>query len=70
MFSVLASLADGRTVTYESAINVVGAAPIVDRSARQIALAALIVASVGALVAIAGGLLALWLCGLRPRTVG
>jgi uncharacterized protein YcnI len=69
MFSVLASLADGRTVTYESAINVVGAAPIVDTSARKIALAALIVASVGALVAIAGGLLALWLW-LRPRPAG
>jgi uncharacterized protein YcnI len=66
MFSVLASLADGRTVTYESGVDVVRPAPIVDRTARQIATAALIVASVAAVVAIAGGLLALWLW-LRPR---
>jgi len=68
LFSVLSSLADGRTVTYPATVNVVRAAPTVDRTARQIATAALIVASVAGIVALAGGLLALWLW-LRPRSM-
>jgi len=68
MFSVLASLANGRTTSTALSYVTVRPAPIVDRTARQIATVALIVASVAAVVAMAGGLLALWLW-LRPRPV-
>jgi hypothetical protein len=66
MFSILASKANGSTATYQAQVNVVEAQPTRDNSARLIATIALVVASVAALVALAGGILALWLW-LRPR---
>ncbi len=66
VFSILASNANGGTATYQEEVKVVAAQPTRDRTARLTATIALIVASVAALVALAGGMLALWLW-LRPR---
>jgi uncharacterized protein YcnI len=66
VFSILTSKANGGTATYQDEVRVVTAQPTRDKTARLTATLALIVASVAALVGLAGGLLALWLW-LRPR---
>jgi uncharacterized protein YcnI len=66
VFSILASKADGTTATWPATINVVPAQPTRDSSARLTALIALVVASVAVVLALAGGILSLWLW-LRPR---
>jgi uncharacterized protein YcnI len=68
LFSVLASTVKGGTDTWQARVDVVRAPPIRDGRARVTATVALILAAVAALVALAGGLLALWLW-LRPRPV-
>ncbi len=66
VFSILASRANGGTSTWQTTVFVVPAQPTRDSSARLTATIALIVASVATLLALAGGILALWLW-LRPR---
>jgi uncharacterized protein YcnI len=66
LFSVLASTVKGGTQTWQARVDVVPAPPIRDDRARLTAMIALIVAAVAALVALCGGILALWLW-LRPR---
>lgn len=66
IFTVLASLANGSTETWQATANVVPPPPTRDTDARLIATIALIVASVAAVIALAGGILALWLW-MRPR---
>ena len=66
LFSILTSTAKGETLTHQVSVDVVRAPPVRDARARSIATIALIVASVAAIVALAGGILALWLW-LRPR---
>jgi hypothetical protein len=56
----------GGTDTWQATVSVVPAQPTRDRSARLTATIALIVASIAALLALAGGILALYLW-LRPR---
>jgi hypothetical protein len=65
VFTILASKANGSTTTYESRVDVVAAQPTRDKTARLTATIALIVAAAALLVALAGGILALWLW-LRP----
>jgi len=66
VFPVLASLADGRTLTYRVWLTVAKAPAPRDEGARTLATAALIVAAVAVLLALGSSLLALWLW-LRPR---
>jgi uncharacterized protein YcnI len=66
VFSILASRMKGGTDTWQATVSVVPAQPTRDRSARLTATIALIVASIAALLALAGGILALYLW-LRPR---
>jgi uncharacterized protein YcnI len=66
IFSVLASRANGSTATWQATARVVPAQPPQDKDARRIATIALIVAAVAVVLALAGGVLALWLW-LRPR---
>ena len=66
VFTVLASMANGSTATWQTTTNVVPAQPTRDTNARLIATIALIVAGVAVVLALAGGILALWLW-LRPR---
>jgi uncharacterized protein YcnI len=66
VFSILASKADGSTATWQATVNVILAQPTRDARARLTATIALIVASIAALLALAGGILALYLW-LRPR---
>jgi uncharacterized protein YcnI len=68
MFSVLASHADGSTATYQASVDVVPPQPTRDDGARLTATVALIIASVAGLLALGGGMLALWLW-LRPRPI-
>jgi hypothetical protein len=67
VFPVLASYANGRTLTSQVWLRVEPAPPPRDEGARTLATAALIVAAVAVLLALGGGLLALWLW-LRPRS--
>jgi uncharacterized protein YcnI len=66
LFSILASKASGSTATWQASVNVFPAQPTRDKGARLTATIALIVASIATLLALAGGILALWLW-LRPR---
>ncbi len=66
IFPVLASLSDGRTITHEVTLTVDWPASPRDDGARTLATAALIVAAVATLLALAAGLLAVWLW-LRRR---
>jgi uncharacterized protein YcnI len=66
MFSILTSKVTGSTDTYQATVSVVPAQPTRDDGARLTATIALILAAVAVLLALAGGLLALWLW-LRPR---
>lgn len=66
VFTVLVSLANGRTVTYQPTVDVAKAPAPRDEGARTLAEAALIIAAVAVLLALGGGFLALWLW-LRPR---
>jgi uncharacterized protein YcnI len=66
MFSILASKVSGATDTYHATVSVVRAQPTRDEDARLTATIALIVAGVATLLALAGGILSLWLL-LRPR---
>jgi len=66
VFPVLASLANGRTLTYRVWLTVARPPAPRDEGARTLATAALIVAAVAVLLALGSGLLALWLW-LRPR---
>jgi uncharacterized protein YcnI len=66
LFSVLASSVGGATKTWQVRVDVVRAPPVRDERARLTATIALIVAAVAALLALGGGILALWLW-LRPR---
>jgi uncharacterized protein YcnI len=66
LFSVLASTVKGGTQTWQARVDVVPAPPVHDDRARVTATIALIVAAVAALLALSGGILALWLW-LRPR---
>jgi hypothetical protein len=66
VFPVLASYANGRTLTYQVSLRVEPPPGPRDEGARTLATAALIVAAVAVLLALGGGLLAFWLW-LRPR---
>ncbi|MGZ4389284.1 MAG: DUF1775 domain-containing protein [Gaiellaceae bacterium] len=66
VFSVLVSLTNGRTVTYQPTVDVAKAPAPRDEGARTLAEAALILAAVAVLLGLGGGFLALWLW-LRPR---
>ena len=66
VFSVLASQANGQTMSYQTSLTVASAPATRDHAARTLATAALIVASIAALLALGGSFLALWLW-LRPR---
>jgi uncharacterized protein YcnI len=66
VFSVLASQANGQTITYQTSLTVASEPAPRDHGARTLATAALIVASIAALLALGGSFLALWLW-LRPR---
>jgi uncharacterized protein YcnI len=66
VFSILASKTTGATATWQSAVDVVPAQPTRDSTARLTATIAIVVASVAVVLALAGGILSLWLW-LRPR---
>jgi hypothetical protein len=66
LFAVLANGMNGRTETWQAEVEVTPTPPVRDDGARRLATVALIIAALAGLVALAGGLLALWLW-LRPR---